>query len=38
MDDVLNFLKEHMEISKINSMHYNEFSHLKYQREMSKKK
>jgi len=27
-----------MEISKINSMHYNEFSHLKYQREMSKKK
>ena len=38
MDDVLNFLKEHMEISKINSMHYNEFSHLKYQREMNKKK
>jgi len=38
MDDVLNFLEEHIEISKINSMHYNEFSHLKYQREMSKKK
>ena len=38
MDDVLNFLEEHIEISKINSMHHNEFSHLKYQREMSKKK
>ena len=38
MDDVLSFLKEHTEISKINSMYDNEFSHLKYQREMSKKK
>ena len=38
MNDVLNFLQEHIEISKINSMHNNEFSHLKYQREISKKK
>ena len=38
MKDVLNLLKKHPEISEINVMHYNQFSHLKYEREMIEKK
>ena len=37
MDDILNLLESNPELLKINSMHYSEFSHLKYQRDVLKK-
>lgn len=35
MDEILQLLKKHPELSDINSMHNSQFSHLKYQREKS---
>lgn len=37
MDDILSLLDKHPELLKINSMHYDESSHLKYQREKNSK-
>ena len=37
MRDVFHLLKENKDLTKINSMHYSEFSHLKYQEQKSKK-
>jgi spore coat polysaccharide biosynthesis protein SpsF len=36
MNDILNLLKDHPELKKINLMHYSEFSHLKYEQQKSK--
>ena len=36
LEQQVSFMEQNPEIVKINSMHYSEFSHLKYQREISK--
>jgi len=38
IEDILTFLEKHPELMKINSMHYDKFSYIKYQKEKTSKK